>query len=81
MLGLDFIPPWVGTVKGPVSVRVYNVSGKLVKTLVDDVREAGSYSISWNGTNNRGDEVASGVYFYRMSAVGYEKTRKMVLLR
>jgi hypothetical protein len=67
--------------KGHVTLRVYDVSGRLVRTLVDEVREAGHYHAAWDGTNNRGSSVASGVYFYRMRANGFGKTRKMVMLR
>jgi flagellar hook assembly protein FlgD len=52
-----------------------------VRTLVDDVMDAGSYTKEWKGRNNSGAEVASGVYFYRIEAGGYENVKKMVLLR
>ena len=61
--------------------RFYNVSGQLVRTLVDETRDAGSYSIHWDGTNNIGAEVASSVYFYKMESKDFVNTRKMVLLR
>jgi hypothetical protein len=67
--------------KGHVRLRIYNVAGQLVKTLVDDVMDAGSYTKEWKGTNNLGSKVASGVYFYRIEAGGYENVKKMVLLR
>jgi hypothetical protein len=64
-----------------VSLRIYSVGMKLVRTLVDGVKEPGTYTAVWNGTNNAGKRVASGVYFYRMSGPGIGETRKMVLLR
>jgi flagellar hook assembly protein FlgD len=67
--------------RGPVSVKVYNVAGGLVRTLVDDVRDAGSHSIVWDATNNRGMAVASGIYLLEMKTVGFSKSRKMVILR
>ncbi len=67
--------------KGPVSLRVYDVSGRLVRVLVDEVREAGSYEAVWDGTNDGGRITASGIYFCRMEAGGYERTLKMVQLR
>jgi hypothetical protein len=67
--------------KGHVRLRIYSVAGMLVKTLVDEVMEAGSYSKEWKGSNNAGAEVASGVYFYRLEAADYENVKKMVLLR
>jgi hypothetical protein len=67
--------------KGHVRLRIYNVAGQLVKTLVDDVMDAGSYAKEWKGSNNAGAEAASGVYFYRLEAGEYENVKKMVLLR
>jgi len=67
--------------KGPVTLKVYNVAGQLVRTLVDDVRDAAAHSIVWDGRNNIGSKVASGIYFYKMETNGFSETRKMVLLR
>jgi hypothetical protein len=67
--------------RGHVSLKIYNVAGQLVKTLVDEVKDASSYAIHWDGTNNIGTEVASGVYFYEMESGNFRKTMKMVLLR
>jgi hypothetical protein len=67
--------------KGPVTLRVYDVAGRLVRTIVDEVRDAGAYSEVWNGTNNRDSRVASGIYFYRMEAPGFSRSRKMAILQ
>ena len=67
--------------KGHVSMRVYDVAGRLVRVLVDDVREAGSYEVVWDGTNDDGRRTASGIYFCRMETGDYERTLKMVQLR
>ncbi len=67
--------------KGHVSMRVYDVSGRLVRVLVDEVREAGAYEVVWDGANDRGSATASGIYFCRMEADEYQRTVKMVLLR
>ena len=67
--------------KGPVSIRVYDVSGRLVRVLVDEIREAGSYEAVWDGANDAGRRTASGVYFCRMEAGDYERTVKMIQLR
>ena len=67
--------------RGHVSLKIFNVAGQLVKTLVDGVKEASSYSIPWDGTNNLGAKVASGVYFYKMESVSFSRTKKLVLLR
>ncbi len=66
---------------GNVSLRVYDVSGRLVRTLVDGHETEGSKSVTWDGTGDRGQSAASGIYFYRMSAPGFTETKKMVLLR
>jgi hypothetical protein len=64
-----------------VCLKIYNLSGQLVKTLVDANLSAGTYTVSWNGTNGSEDKVASGIYFYRLSAGSYSQTRKMCLLK
>jgi len=67
--------------KGLVTIKVYSVAGQLVKTLVDEVKAAGFHAAVWDGTNNFGAPVASGVYFYRMETAGFSATRKLVMLR
>jgi flagellar hook assembly protein FlgD len=57
------------------------VSGRLVRTLVDEHRAAGRYQVQWNGLDNGGRPASSGVYFYRMLAGSFSETRKMVLLK
>jgi len=67
---------------GLVSLRIYNVAGQLVKTLVDGHRNAGQlYEATWNGLNDSGQPVSSGVYFYKLVARSFTQTRKMVLLK
>jgi hypothetical protein len=66
---------------GPVKLVVYDVRGRLVRTLVDEFRRADEYSVIWNGTDDRGSQVASGTYFYRLSAPGFTAARKMALIR
>jgi hypothetical protein len=67
--------------KGHVSLKIYNVAGQLVKTLVDGVLDANHHEYEWMGTNNAGVKVASGVYFYSIEADNFTSTKKMVLLR
>ncbi len=64
-----------------VLLRVYDVSGKRVATLLDKVVQAGTTEIPWNGKDDRGESMASGLYFYRLTADDFDETRKMVLLR
>jgi len=66
---------------GRVALRIYDVEGRLVKTLVDERLPASSQAVEWNGTDNRGRHVASGVYFARLVAGDVTETRKMVLLK
>jgi len=66
---------------GDVSLKVYNVRGELVRTLVDGALEAGVHEIEWKGTNDRGAQVSSGVYFYETRAGGEVKVNKMALVK
>jgi hypothetical protein len=67
---------------GPVSLRIYDVGGALVRTLVDTERtSAGAGEATWDGRNDGGRPVASGVYFYRLSSPNLTATKKMVLLK
>jgi hypothetical protein len=67
---------------GPVTLRVYNVAGQLVRTLVDGTVEAGvMHETDWRGINDAGMPVSSGVYFYKLTARDYTETKKMVLLK
>jgi len=64
-----------------VNLSVYNVLGQQVKTLVNDFMRAGNQSVTWDGTDNTGHQVGSGVYFYKISAGDFSATKKMLLLK
>ncbi len=64
-----------------VSLVVYDILGRLVKTLVNEERHAGQHRVTWNGTNNLGSPVSSSVYFYEMRTNDMVKVRKMMLIR
>ncbi|MCK4236818.1 MAG: T9SS type A sorting domain-containing protein, partial [Candidatus Krumholzibacteria bacterium] len=64
-----------------VSLRIYNASGRLVRVLVEGKWEVGRHRVVWDGKDDSGRAVASGVYFYRLTAGAFTKTKKMVLLR
>jgi len=66
---------------GRVKLEIYNVRGQRVITLIDEYQNAGSKTVTWNGTDRKGVEVASGVYFYRLREGSNSEIRKMVLLR
>jgi hypothetical protein len=68
-------------VTGPVVLRVYNVKGELVKTLFEGTKEPGLYRFQWDGTNNNGRQVTSGIYFCAFVTQDTRITKKMVLLR
>jgi hypothetical protein len=64
-----------------VKLSIYNIRGQKVKTLVDGFEAAGHKVVIWDGTNEEGEQVASGVYFYRLDAGEFTATKKIVLLR
>jgi hypothetical protein len=72
---------WVPGSRGEVSLVIYDVRGARVRTLVNGERAAGRYTVEWDGRNDRGAPVGSGVYFYRMTAGRFADTRRMVLLK
>ena len=64
-----------------VNLEIYNILGQRVINLVDEYRDAGHYEVSWNGQDETGTAVASGVYFYRISAGDFKDIKKMVLMK
>ncbi|UCG50806.1 MAG: T9SS type A sorting domain-containing protein [Candidatus Latescibacterota bacterium] len=66
---------------GPVKLQVFDVTGRLIRTLVDGFETGGIRSVRWNGTDAKGNGVVSGLYFYRLEASGYTETRKLILLK
>ena len=64
-----------------VSLKIYNIRGQLVKTLIEEEKPPGDYGVIWEGRNNEGKEVASGIYFYQLTVKDRTFTRKMLLLR
>lgn len=66
---------------GHVTIRVFNLRGELVKTLVDQDRPSGEYSAVWDGKNDIGHSVASGQYFYQLSVGNFVTSKKLLLLK
>jgi len=66
---------------GSVSLSVYDATGRLVRTLVDENLPAGVYSATWNGRDSEGAPVPNGVYFYRLTSGGHNLTTKTVLMK
>lgn len=74
---IEFKVPEVSNVK----ITIYNVLGQSVKTLVNENFTTGNYKVSWNGTNEAGLLVSSGIYFYRLEAGDFSQTNRMLLLK
>jgi hypothetical protein len=68
-------------VNAPVSLEIYNMLGQKIVTLINERRPTGFQQMVWNGKDDLGRPVGSGVYFYRIKAGNFEATRKLVLLR
>ncbi len=66
---------------GKVSIKVYNIRGQYVKTLINEQKEPGSYYTYWDGTDNLNRKVSSGVYFYQLDSSSSTKTKKMILIK
>ncbi len=66
---------------GVVSLKIYDLGGRLIRTLVSDIKRGGDHVVVWNGRNDGGREVGSGIYFYRLEIGARSFERKMVLLK
>lgn len=66
---------------GRTKLEIYNITGRKVRTAVDDYLQAGNHSFIWQGDNDRGGKVGSGIYFYRLTAGEYTEVRRVVLLK
>ncbi|MEE8288122.1 MAG: FlgD immunoglobulin-like domain containing protein, partial [Nitrosomonadaceae bacterium] len=64
-----------------VELKIYNILGKLVYTLVDELKRPGHYTVIWNGRYENGLRAASGVYLFQLKAGDFVKVRKMLLLK
>ena len=65
----------------PVSIKIYNIKGQCVRTLINAFEEAGYHTAIWQGKDDNNKSVTSGVYFYRLKSNGYTSTKKMLLLK
>ena len=77
----SFIPKMEQISRAYTSLKIYNIRGQLVKTVLEDDLPPGRYEVTWDGTDENGKKVASGVYMYRLKTPQSQTTRKMILLR
>jgi len=66
---------------GLVNITIYDMMGRIVKTLVNGSQTAGYKSVQWNATNDRNEPVSAGLYLYTIQAGKFRQTKKMVLLK
>ncbi len=80
---ISYYLPNVGYQPAEVELKIYNLLGKLVRTLVSERQYPGTHRVSWDGTDDTGEEVASGTYFYelKVSGIPFVSAKKMVLVR
>jgi flagellar hook assembly protein FlgD len=64
-----------------VTLKIYNVLGQEIRTLINEWKPAGYHSVKWDSRNNNGVLVSSGVYLYKLQAGGFVVTKKMILIR
>jgi outer membrane protein assembly factor BamB len=75
------IIPYSLSKPGKVTLKIYDLTGRLVKTLVEGEKEAGFYSINWNSRDLHGNNLASGVYFYHLKSSDFTATKKLILIK
>jgi len=68
-------------VESKVKLTIYNLMGQEVTTLSHSTLEAGFHSVRWDGTNGLGEQVGTGLYFYRLSSPSFTSTKKMILVK
>ena len=65
----------------PVALRIFNIRGQYVRTLIAGMFEPGTYNIKWDGRDDQGILLASGIYFYLLKAGAFSVTRKMIFMK
>ncbi|MDP8202585.1 MAG: FlgD immunoglobulin-like domain containing protein [Candidatus Tenebribacter burtonii] len=64
-----------------INLIVYNIKGQLIKSLVNEIKPIGEHTVIWDGRDDNGKPVSSGIYFYKLKTNNIEKTRKMILMK
>jgi hypothetical protein len=67
--------------RSSVSLKIYDISGRLVKTLIDECQSPGRYTVRWDGRDDSGNRLSAGIYFVKFNSDGFTSTRKIVILR
>jgi hypothetical protein len=67
--------------RSQVTITIYNILGQSIRTVLDEEKPAGRYSIVWDGKDDNGSLVSTGIYLYRLTAVDYAETKKMILMK
>ena len=67
--------------KGRLSLKIYNIMGQGIFTLVNTEYQPGTFNVRWNGNDSFGNKVPSGIYIYRLEAEGIVKSNKMLLIK
>jgi hypothetical protein len=73
--------PDVKTTETKVAIQIFNVLGQKVKTLINTPHDPGQYKVTWNGTDESGNQVSSGIYFYRLITKNHLTTKKMIYVK
>jgi len=65
----------------PISLLIYNINGKLVRTLLDKIENNGTNQVVWDGLDDNGKQIGSGIYLLQMKAGGYSSFRKLTIIK
>jgi hypothetical protein len=68
-------------VESQVTLTIYNIMGQEVTTLTNSTLQAGFHSVRWDGTNGQGEQISTGVYFYRLTSSAFTSTKKMIMVK
>lgn len=64
-----------------VTLKIYDIGGREVRTLVNTAQQSGNYTVEWDGLDDFGKAISGGIYLYKLSAGKYQHTRKMIYLK
>ncbi len=78
---IQFEIPFTGQQMVKVELRIYNLQGQLIRTLIDEEKASGTYLVHWDGTDVRGFKMPTGIYLYRFRADKFNDAKKMIFLR